>query len=915
MLANGVGGELLLVTLFFAAFFALYFSPVWSTDSLLAPGDAAISYFPFFHEPWTLISDRLLLGFPVEADLQVQANYPLKLLLPSYNSFVISAYVLMAVGTYAFLSAYTESRVGALIAAIVSSSGGFMIAHLGHATIIHAACWIPWIFWAFYCGSERLNWPAVCVGAVAVCMSLLGGHPQISIIGFGVGGVFWIFLCGLARAQGRPIKGVLIHGACVFILGLMLSSISTVPFAELAAQGVRAGWSIADYDSYSNSVRTLLIGFFPGLFGTVPAAFYGPYVGPYNLTELAFYAGVVPMVLAGVGLLACRRNPHVWFWAAIAVVAILLSMGASTPLGKLVYHMPVVGTFRAQGRYGFVFILAIATMLAFSVGAFRNRSVRHWHVVIPILVLVCVAVLSLRLISHIYPVLGAHPWDIMGDTFSSMVRNPAIFIPIALMVSACVLTLLWVSSGKGALSVITGLLVAVDLASFGMFFEWRYEGLTPTMRTPSAATLAQVNAVRASGTRVLPVEESRLVYGPFSPQVNVAFGVPLAVNYGPMLPARAQRFARLDPTGHPHFDIATSPLPDIMGVGWFARSGGGLMFDDVVLSRGCGAPATPKSVEYAVPPGTRAAQIRIVSHLACSTGVEQGEQVATVQWSGPDGAASDLALRAGIDTSEWAIDRPGLKVNHQRAPVAMTFDAPGAPGHDYVTNLVLQGGAEAGVSSLRLDLAGQGDLAMRARSVELVDTQRHALKLSPSKPGLTVDVSNPAVSLARRNAQPPLQWSVCRTSTMGKGEIDAVLSGKALPDGSTFDPHAVALLEPRHAPPAPDCSVAPRLSNIERRPGWFRASVDGAGSSLLVVSQAWYPGWTARVDGRKTRVLPVDGLIQGVFVPSGKHEVELAFLPVSFIVGCVLSLLAIVLLLTPFVRERLRLKKKFSGDR
>jgi hypothetical protein len=912
--ANGVGVELAIVTLFFCAFFAVYFSPVWWTGALLAPGDAAISYFPLFHQPWGLISDRLLLGYPVGADLQVQANYPLKLLLPTYNAFVISAYVVMAVGTYAFLAAYAESRVGALLGAIVAASGGFMIAHLGHATIIHAACWIPWLMWSLHCGSQRLNWAAVCVGALAVCLSLLGGHPQISIIGFGFAAVFWIFLCLLARIEHRPMGGIVRHGACVFALGLMLSAISVVPFAELATQGVRAGWSFADFDTYSNTPRSLLLGIFPGIFGTFPTAFYGPYTGPWNLTELAFYAGIGPLVLAGIGVLTGLRNPHVWFWAGVAVVAILISMGASTPLGVVMYHLPVVRTFRAQGRFGFIFIIAVATLVAFAVRAFRTGSVRMPQVLLSGLGMLVVTACGLWLVFHIYPALGSHPSDVAGDVVGSMARNPAILIPCALLVAMVALLIAWTLWRRAFFLVLVGVLTAVDLASFGMFYEWRFAGLTPETLEMSDVTKAQVKKVRASGTRVLPLEDSQLVYGPFSPQVNVAFGVPLAVNYGPLLPSRAQRFAQLDPIGHPHFDVMRSALPDILGVGWFARAPGGSMFGNVLLSRGCGGDTTADNVRYSIPMAAKAASVRIVSHMACSTLAVQNEQVATVRWSGPSGS-SQLPLLAGVDTAEWAIDRPGLVVSHRRAQVVESFDAPGAPGNYYVTSLVLDGGADAAITELSLELAGHGQQSLRARSVELVDSQGHATKLEPLRPGLTIDDSNPAVSLARRNVSPPLQWSVCRSIVMGKADIQSSLSGGSLPDGSSFLPHSVALLEHRHAPAAaPECTVPATLTGVSRDAGRFRAEVDGRGSSILVVSQAWYPGWSAHIDGERASIFPVDGLIQGVMIPSGKHAVELTFRPLSFVIGLILSLMAILLLLAPFVRRRGN-QTKLAGDR
>ena len=58
---------------------------------------------------------------------------------------------------------------------------------------------------------------------------------------------------------------------------------------------------------------------------------------------------------------------------------------------------------------------------------------------------------------------------------------------------------------------------------------------------------------------------------------------------------------------------------------------------------------------------------------------------------------------------------------------------------------------------------------------------------------------------------------------------------------------------------------------------FVRAETDRA--ALLVVGQAYYPGWTAVVDGETTAVVVADGAFVGVPVGPGPHEIELAFRP------------------------------------
>ncbi len=65
----------------------------------------------------------------------------------------------------------------------------------------------------------------------------------------------------------------------------------------------------------------------------------------------------------------------------------------------------------------------------------------------------------------------------------------------------------------------------------------------------------------------------------------------------------------------------------------------------------------------------------------------------------------------------------------------------------------------------------------------------------------------------------------------------------------------------------------------------------------LVLSDAWYPGWRAAVDGEATELLHADYLFRALRVPSGMHTVAFTYRPPSFIVGSSLSGLGTLVLL------------------
>jgi hypothetical protein len=70
----------------------------------------------------------------------------------------------------------------------------------------------------------------------------------------------------------------------------------------------------------------------------------------------------------------------------------------------------------------------------------------------------------------------------------------------------------------------------------------------------------------------------------------------------------------------------------------------------------------------------------------------------------------------------------------------------------------------------------------------------------------------------------------------------------------------------------------------------LRATLEHPG--LLVVSDAYYPGWRVSIDGAPARLHRVNVMMRGVEVPAGEHEVVFRFRPASLATGCLLSAVA-----------------------
>jgi hypothetical protein len=66
---------------------------------------------------------------------------------------------------------------------------------------------------------------------------------------------------------------------------------------------------------------------------------------------------------------------------------------------------------------------------------------------------------------------------------------------------------------------------------------------------------------------------------------------------------------------------------------------------------------------------------------------------------------------------------------------------------------------------------------------------------------------------------------------------------------------------------------------------------------LLLLSDAYYPGWQVTIDGIPTELFQADGLFRGVVLPVGIHEVEFSFVPQSFRLGMTMTAVGLSLLI------------------
>jgi len=82
--------------------------------------------------------------------------------------------------------------------------------------------------------------------------------------------------------------------------------------------------------------------------------------------------------------------------------------------------------------------------------------------------------------------------------------------------------------------------------------------------------------------------------------------------------------------------------------------------------------------------------------------------------------------------------------------------------------------------------------------------------------------------------------------------------------------------------------------------------VNNENYGLMVLSDTWFPGWIARVNGNDSPVLRVNHTLRAVALKPGVSRVEFIYRPRSFIVGLILSLSALLAMVGTIIAARLR---------
>lgn len=889
----------LLVPLLFTIFYILFFSPIVFSDYFFI-SDGLLAEFHSGIELWSYTSFS---GYPSFAAPEKQTFYPLRLffsMLPNgvgFNLFIVSAYILASCFTYGYVYQLTSHRFSSVISGLAFGLCGFMVAHLAHGSMIHAALWMPLLFWALAVLNTRNSWLWFSVGSVAVAMSILAGHPQITVYTMVFAGAYVIFL-----GRGAAI-GWFKYIQCfcfIIVLGVGLSAIQILPMLELTSLSLR---NYLSYDHFKlntlpfNQITQFL---FPYLFGNyrISILYEGGYFGAPNLTELTGYVGMLPVLLSFVILLHSPRRNIVAFWSIAILVSFILALGDETPLYRLLYEIPILNLLKAHARLFMVVAFGVAILAGLGLAGIASNEISTNKVKMAIATLFLILVMQCVWVLYDYETLQAKSLA-KGFSYPKFFFNPSIWIPLIIFFLSSLSLLVYQKFTHWGFSFLVLFTLFINIGSFAFFYEWPYSRTPKTILNSSkfhqtykkdidkthqrlAAIGAHPGLFAARDLKISGIETIN-GYGPLVlARYNKAFGVAQTGLLGPntLLPHNQT----LDLLSVKYITVKKEQTRVLKGVPWLPPSY--IEFGD------CHKPNTgPARVAYKFQQVINIETIHMASFLGCSRHITQGQKLLEISLISENNTYETYVLRAGIDSAEWAYFSKGVGVEWKHKPLPIL--EPKGNGSVFYKSISVKPQKYKQLVFGQFEPAAK--LLIPAITFEYKDglNRKFSFLHKAELRGLVKVREAPDEILYSNPKSLPRAWLVPEVVSISPREILTAIKTSSLPDGRMFVPGKIALIEEplkfniREVPS--DASV----TIVDLKESHIELKSNSSTPAFLVLSDVAYPGWEVTIDGIKSHLFTTNYALRGVMLPAGNHLIRFFYKPYSLYIGLGITILSI----------------------
>jgi hypothetical protein len=724
------------------------------------------------------------------------------------------------------------------------------------------------------------------------------------------------------------------------LLAVALAAVQLLPTAELSSLSIRSGGlTLREAISFRLQPSMLLYALLPPL-GLDLSQVLGEAFG-----EWVAYVGVSGLILALLGGWCALWRPEIRRYLGLAGSGLLLSLG--WPYAVLYYLVPGFALFRVPARWLLLYAFAVAVLAGFGLDALREPAptrerlastwrwlrTRWWR--LAIFVGLPLAFLLVLIVWRMPPLMTLLAWLLLAVItfyvlrFTFYVSRLSVIILIILLLTELFLSAQSVAYNQptapqaySSLRNAPAYLLAADPPA-GQTPPGRFLSLSGITYDPgdlyelrqifgsSLSEKALYNLIVATKEKEVLFFNLPLVYGLHSVDGYDGGVLPLKqfvslqklfLPPGDLsIDGRLREKLRFVPPGRllsllntrwiitdKQFDVwiddifydlqfpaRLSPGQSIAVVNNAGGQGGR-------GARGNGVQSEALSGGQEIP-DFPATAIGLVSHLEGAANLPAGTPVAEVSLTFADGGSTAFTLKAGTDTAEGYYS---ADVAHPQAKIGVAWPYE-AGGVDYITVYPLTDSQAASRRVNRISVTTTlptGQFVLRGVSLihQPTTTSRSVLLTTE---GDYRQVHSGDVKIYENQGVLPRAFIVHRAEVVeNEDEAIAAMQNPAFDPARTMarlrQAEEPAGLQNRGRPSPQDQAVilayAPERVEVKVRldsPGW------------LVLTDTYYPGWQATLDGSPTEILPVNIMFRAVAVPEGEHTLVFEFKPGSVVMG------------------------------
>ncbi|MBL8096290.1 MAG: hypothetical protein JNL73_19085 [Anaerolineales bacterium] len=842
-------------------------APLLLTNLILARGDMFLYFYPYWDaraaalREWRLPlwTPDLFMGAPFLANPQTGVLYPLNWLVAPWNApeavkISLSLHALLAwVGTYLFARRrLTLAYPGSLLAATVFAIGGYYLAQAEHINQFQALAWFPWLLTAIT-ARNRSAWQRSLLGALMIALQVLAGHTQ-SVVISGFGAAVVVVIESLAHDHGSWRSRGWRAGIALWPLGAaavfaaVLTAAQLLPTFELQRLSLRSGgleWR--DAVSFSLDPRLLGLTLAPGYSRSL-------------FTEFVGHVGLIALGLGALGALTSDRRR--WPALGLVVLGLTFAMGAYNPIYAGLALVPPFNLFRVPARWLFLFAFGAALLAGLGLETWASADRRHR------------ALASLGALGPILLIplaLGRTP---PGETG-----------PLALpalvdwggwgLAWVAFVVLLWGPWDRGRVS---GLALALCTLELGL--SARALPLLATLTAPEAYTSA-----RPALTQLLIDPARQTDSGP--PPGRVLSMSALQFDPGDLGELRGLYAPQLSPAGLETLIVATKHkevLSPNLSLTWGVPGVDG--FDGGVLPTRAYADFT------ALFTGQVSSDGRLREHVT-SAPDPRWLALVNARWLIADktgdlwieGVYYDRLFTRTLEAGGTA--RLVVEPSFPADALGVMATGPGRLAVILGTERA-ELAFESGQSQIALPFAPEAIDLIGPTTIEalsLIDTRTRAFQSVPLRPYRLAHSGDVKIY--------EVLDRLSRAFVVSAVEIVPV-SAEALARlrDPGFDPERLVVID----------SDLALESAVSRSPGSAvirsyrpeHVELTATGPGVLVLTDAFYPGWRATIDAVPAEIATADGLFRAVALPAGEHTIAFTFAPDSVSVGFVVSVVGLL---------------------